>query len=444
MGSDASPLRHELNALLNQYRTALQRDPENPTLLADVGGILRKLGRSVEALGCYRDAAQAYMAAGQILEVAKTCGRIMRIDPEDRAARDLVERIQQEALLAPENLKQALSGTIRKQRVVDGPPVVVLPAGAAEEGPWHKGLAGPDQESWDETVERPMPPLRPLDDVPTLFEDGASPDDEPTVRGSSEDATAKTVQPASTPEQDALPSDLFPAELVQRGARHIVQGGEAIISEGDPGDDLFVLLRGRAEVSKQIAGGSRAVIESIAPGAFFGELGLLGDGQRHATVTALEASEVLVLDRRSIRARLKAAPALNRALLASYRERLQRMLRVAAPVFAAMSDEDASRVLSQCKPVRRRAGDIVLQAGEGSPGVHMILLGVVEVRGERPDVLTDGGVFGAEALLQGRPSAATFVCSTFCQLMLWPEEAVSRFAAERPDLLDLLGATSMD
>jgi PPM family protein phosphatase len=60
-----------------------------------------------------------------------------------------------------------------------------------------------------------------------------------------------------------------------------VDDGQAILREGDSGDDFFVLVSGEAVVSK-----NGVALTTIRTGGHFGELALLGDGVRSASVTA--------------------------------------------------------------------------------------------------------------------------------------------------------------
>lgn len=69
-----------------------------------------------------------------------------------------------------------------------------------------------------------------------------------------------------------------------------VSPGVKLIGEGASGYSFFVLREGTATVS--IDGDE---VRTLVPGDFFGELALLGDGQRTATVTTASPSQVLVL-----------------------------------------------------------------------------------------------------------------------------------------------------
>ncbi|MBX3207824.1 MAG: cyclic nucleotide-binding domain-containing protein [Labilithrix sp.] len=76
--------------------------------------------------------------------------------------------------------------------------------------------------------------------------------------------------------------------------RRSFQPGEAIVREGEPGDAAYIIVEGRCEVRKQTPSGTQT-LQTIEPGAVFGEMAILTGGSRTATVVAVEATTVLVI-----------------------------------------------------------------------------------------------------------------------------------------------------
>ena len=74
---------------------------------------------------------------------------------------------------------------------------------------------------------------------------------------------------------------------------------DVIIGEGDHGDALYIITHGHAEVSKKTAQGSRHLGE-LGQGDFFGEMALLGDQVRTATVTATSAMTLIRITRQDV------------------------------------------------------------------------------------------------------------------------------------------------
>lgn len=73
--------------------------------------------------------------------------------------------------------------------------------------------------------------------------------------------------------------------------------GEAIITEDSWGDNLFFICKGRVEINKGLNNPETpfAQLSILEPGEFFGEMGLIDDEPRSASVIALEEVELLVI-----------------------------------------------------------------------------------------------------------------------------------------------------
>jgi CRP-like cAMP-binding protein len=108
------------------------------------------------------------------------------------------------------------------------------------------------------------------------------------------------------------------ARLARLGEEVEVEAGTRLVDEGATGDQFFVILKGRAKVTRR---GRR--IASLARGNSFGELSLLDRGPRTATVTAETRMELLVLGQREFSGLLDDAPGFSRKLLAGMAARLR-------------------------------------------------------------------------------------------------------------------------
>ncbi len=117
-------------------------------------------------------------------------------------------------------------------------------------------------------------------------------------------------------------------EQVAAGARagHVA-AGEWLFHEGEPPDCMYVVRAGRLEVVDEV---SQTVIRELGRGDALGELALLTDSQRSASVRAARATDVIAIDRDDFEALLESSPALSRALNRSLARQL-RETRAAAP-----------------------------------------------------------------------------------------------------------------
>ena len=93
--------------------------------------------------------------------------------------------------------------------------------------------------------------------------------------------------------------------------------GESIFNYGDPGDAIFVISSGEVEVFFKNDTGERVVLEVATRGDFFGELSMLDEGTRSASVVATQDTETLRLDRPDLEKFLQLRPQAAMDLLAA-------------------------------------------------------------------------------------------------------------------------------
>jgi CRP-like cAMP-binding protein len=102
--------------------------------------------------------------------------------------------------------------------------------------------------------------------------------------------------------------------------------GEVIFHAGDPGDSLSIVRGGSVKILVAPEDGSEpAILTTVGPGGFFGELALLDGGARSATAVAVEASETVVLHRDAFDRLLDENAAIRRALLSALAGEVRRL-----------------------------------------------------------------------------------------------------------------------
>jgi CRP-like cAMP-binding protein len=82
--------------------------------------------------------------------------------------------------------------------------------------------------------------------------------------------------------------------VLELAARRLFGSGEYIFRQGDSATALYIMLRGRVEVERE-TDGTVEVLRELGPYAFFGEVALLEDTERSASVKTLEETECLLL-----------------------------------------------------------------------------------------------------------------------------------------------------
>jgi serine/threonine protein phosphatase PrpC len=112
--------------------------------------------------------------------------------------------------------------------------------------------------------------------------------------------------------------------------------GEEILREGEPGDELYILLRGRIRLHKE-----GAFITNLLPGAHLGEMALVDRTPRSVTATAEERSRVLILRRRDFYEIIRKDPPLSVKLLWSFVQVLAERLRKTTADLSGARQESA-------------------------------------------------------------------------------------------------------
>ena len=89
--------------------------------------------------------------------------------------------------------------------------------------------------------------------------------------------------------------------LMTMVSRRSASRGSVVMAEGDQTDFLYVVITGRLKVMMGEANGKEVILGILGPGEFFGEMGLIDDGPRSASVVAIEPCELLLLTRQDFR-----------------------------------------------------------------------------------------------------------------------------------------------
>jgi CRP/FNR family transcriptional regulator, cyclic AMP receptor protein len=74
-----------------------------------------------------------------------------------------------------------------------------------------------------------------------------------------------------------------------------------IMAGGDPTDSLYIVLSGRLKVMMSDSEGKEVILAILGPGEFFGEMGLIDDEPRSATVVTIEPCELLSIAKREFK-----------------------------------------------------------------------------------------------------------------------------------------------
>lgn len=115
-------------------------------------------------------------------------------------------------------------------------------------------------------------------------------------------------------------------KLAQRLTKREYQKGDAIITQGKGGEGLFVVVTGAAEAVRIQPDGDKVTVNEFGENDFFGELALLDEGLRTASVIATRNVTCLILTRWDFKGILKSEPEMAITMLEEMAKRFRRAL----------------------------------------------------------------------------------------------------------------------
>jgi len=138
------------------------------------------------------------------------------------------------------------------------------------------------------------------------------------------DTTSMTDALAAVPLFAGLDADGL-ASLTRGMKVRRFRRGETIFHVGDPGDALFIVMGGTIKITLPADTGDEAILATLRPGDFFGELALLDGAPRSATAVAIEPTETYILPRDRFRDLVASEPIMREALLATMAAEVRRL-----------------------------------------------------------------------------------------------------------------------
>ncbi len=244
-------------------------------------------------------------------------------------------------------------------------------------------------------------------------------------------------------------SELGPApfeSMLRRFERVVVRAGEMVVEEGKPGDALFAIASGVVRVERRALSDYPRFIAEMKEGELFGEMSLLAQCPRFATVVAVTECELLKLGRKNLEDVVAEHPRVGEVVHRLYRERLVANLTRASALFGQLPAENRRALgdLFRIEPHPARA--MLLQEGEGGgEGLFFLLRGKCDVFHRREDgsedpypPLLEGDVFGEVSLLQGGPPTACVRTAAPSVVLRLQRKWVDQLVLAHPPVRDVI------
>ena len=99
------------------------------------------------------------------------------------------------------------------------------------------------------------------------------------------------------------------------GNTQTVSADELVFSEGDPGNILYVIIKGSVKIYTKITENVDKTLVTLRSGGLFGEMAVISEDYRSATAKAVEETELLSISQKDFRNLLDNNPAVGKKLL---------------------------------------------------------------------------------------------------------------------------------
>jgi len=216
------------------------------------------------------------------------------------------------------------------------------------------------------------------------------------------------------------------AALNERAKQLDLERDVPIISEGDEAVSMYFLSRGAVRVTRKPSG---EVLDVIRAPTLFGEMAIVADTPRLASVATDEPSLIFEIARDDIAELTEKYPKLLETILSFHRERLMRNILRVNPIFAPLADRHRDELARGFVSHAVEAGEVILQEGAPGRGLFVLLRGRCDVshREHDKDVvvgeLSEGDIFGEISLVVfDKACTATVRSKTACVVVLLERE----------------------
>lgn len=432
-------------AHIERLLSRLNDQPGDLRARRQLADAFRSVRRDDDAVAHYQALVGAFAAQGLLFKAISACKIILELKPDhqetQRTLADLYARRtagKESAELSPD-MSLALAGC---------DDVEELPSAGADDI-----QSVPPSPPIADAQRPPEPPEEEVAAEDILDVSALAASMTPLPRGA-----VRLERPPAVPLFSGLSPESF-AALVQRIDAWVAEPGAVIINEGEGSDTVFVIVRGTVRIER---GG--AVVATMGPDSFFGEMALVTKRPRTASVVAEERVELLEMSRAILEELARHDPSVTAALDAFCRARILEGLARTSPVLKGLPDDVVKAVQSAFFARKARRGDVLVHQGSAGAGLFLVLQGELDVTvAAGPSLggglggglglgleetaikrLGPGDVFGEMSLVFGRPAAATVTAVSDVSLLLLPRAGFDEFARAHPPLEERLAALASE
>jgi len=234
-----------------------------------------------------------------------------------------------------------------------------------------------------------------------------------------------------------LPREVFPP-VVRALVLRRLGPGDFVIREGEPGVAFYLVATGQVRVFATQAG-QQIERGRLHEGALFGEMSLLTQQPRTASVQVVDEADILELSRESMAVLTAEVPSLAVALDKFARERLLKNLLATSPLFRPFNHQQQLDLIRRFDGHEVADGTVIIREGDAGQGLFVVLAGEVEVSKHQAGGgelalarLRAGDVFGEMSLLTNQPTTATVTAARPSTILFLAREYFQRLVQALP------------
>jgi CRP-like cAMP-binding protein/Fe-S-cluster-containing hydrogenase component 2 len=228
--------------------------------------------------------------------------------------------------------------------------------------------------------------------------------------------------------------------LFEAGRIARFRAGDYVVRQGEYGDSFFVMLRGEALVESTGVDGRTAVVMRLKMGDYFGELALLGRGERKASVLAKSDAEVLELRKVHFDKHLKSHKHVTKRLEEIYTKNALQSFLDQSRGFRTLHDESKRMLVKTSSLASFSKGDVIAAEGQPAHTFYIVRSGFVRISravGQSDEIVAYLGpedFFGDEEAIKSAPYATTAVAVEPVECITVPRSSVWSVYLKQPEL----------
>lgn len=188
--------------------------------------------------------------------------------------------------------------------------------------------------------------------------------------------------------------------IIKRAKVTQLSESDIIFNEGDEPGSFYLVAEGLIELTSE-----RGFSKDFSEGEFFGELGVLGNMPRTATMTAKSKSTVIEFSKELLVECFAHFPELEKKILKFFNLRLFLNTANADAVLSKLSAQDQLDFFYSFTPEFAKSSSLVCKEGDPSDSFYFIVSGHCEVKtkDDKKFLLGPGNFFGEEGFLEAQP-----------------------------------------